>query len=103
MVRGSDLFTGVAHVCIVTADVDRLVRVFSDRYGVGPWRVYVYDRSNMTVDVDGEASDFTMRVALGSIGNCGIALIQPNSGTTTGYWDIDNVRLTASLPDVWMR
>jgi methylmalonyl-CoA/ethylmalonyl-CoA epimerase len=76
----TDLFTGVAHVCVVTADVDRSVRVFADRYGIGPWRVYVYDRSNMTVDVDGEASDFSMRVALGSVGNCGIELIQPTGG-----------------------
>ena len=75
-----DLFTGVAHVCVVTADVDRLVRVFADRYGIGPWRVYVYDRSNMKVAVDGEGSDFSMRVALGSVGNCGIELIQPTGG-----------------------
>jgi autotransporter-associated beta strand protein len=33
--------------------------------------------------------------------NIGIALIQPNSGTTTGYWDINNVRLTTSFPAVW--
>jgi autotransporter-associated beta strand protein len=31
----------------------------------------------------------------------GIALIQPNSGTTTGYWDISNVRLTSAFPSVW--
>jgi methylmalonyl-CoA/ethylmalonyl-CoA epimerase len=75
-----DLFTGVAHLCVVTADVDRLVRVFADRYRIGPWQVYVYNRSNMTVDVDGEASDFSMRVALGSVGSCGIELIQPTGG-----------------------
>ena len=33
--------------------------------------------------------------------NIGIALIQPDSGTTTGYWDINNVRLTSALPAVW--
>jgi autotransporter-associated beta strand protein len=33
--------------------------------------------------------------------NIGIALIQPHTGTTTGYWDIDNVRLTSALPAAW--
>ena len=33
--------------------------------------------------------------------NVGIALIQPNSGTTRGYWDINNVRLTSALPAFW--
>ncbi len=33
--------------------------------------------------------------------NIGVALIQPNSGTTTGYWDINNVRLTSALPAFW--
>ncbi len=33
--------------------------------------------------------------------NIGIALIQPNSGTTGGYWDVDNVRLTNALPAIW--
>ena len=28
--------------------------------------------------------------------NIGVALIQPNTGATTGYWDIDNVRLVAT-------
>ena len=33
--------------------------------------------------------------------NLGIALIQPDTGTTTGYWDINNVRLTSALPAFW--
>ena len=32
------LFTGANHVCIVTRDLDRAVRAWVERYGVGPWQ-----------------------------------------------------------------
>jgi methylmalonyl-CoA/ethylmalonyl-CoA epimerase len=72
------LFTGINHICIVTNDVDRSVRVWSDRYGVGPWSLYTKDASNMSAVVDGTPTEFAMRVAL-----CGVSptfrleLIQP--------------------------
>jgi methylmalonyl-CoA/ethylmalonyl-CoA epimerase len=72
------IFADVNHLCIVTRDLDRSVRAWSDRYGVGPWSVYTKDESNMSVVVDGVATSFAMRVAL-----CGISptfrleLIQP--------------------------
>ena len=31
------LFTGVKQIGIVTADLDRSVRIWQDKYGVGPW------------------------------------------------------------------
>jgi methylmalonyl-CoA/ethylmalonyl-CoA epimerase len=61
-------FTGVNHICIVTRDLDRAVRTWADRYGVGPWSVYAYDGTNMTASVDGEPSAFTMRAALAQLG-----------------------------------
>jgi methylmalonyl-CoA/ethylmalonyl-CoA epimerase len=71
-------FTGVNHICVATHDVDRAVRIWSDRYDVGPWQLWTKDSSNMTAAVDGEPADFAMRVAL-----CGLSpavrleLIQP--------------------------
>jgi sulfide:quinone oxidoreductase len=44
------LFTGGNHICIATRDIDRAVRVWWDRYGVGPWPVFSYDAANATVD-----------------------------------------------------
>jgi methylmalonyl-CoA/ethylmalonyl-CoA epimerase len=58
------VFTGVNHICIVTADLDGAVRRWWDRYGIGPWRVFSYDRSNMRAKVDGEAVEVKMRAAL---------------------------------------
>jgi methylmalonyl-CoA/ethylmalonyl-CoA epimerase len=60
----SPIFTGVNHICVVTRDIDRAVRAWSDQYGVGPWSLYTKDESNMAAIVDGVATAFAMRVAL---------------------------------------
>jgi methylmalonyl-CoA/ethylmalonyl-CoA epimerase len=72
------VFTGANHICIVTADLDAAVRRWSDRYRVGPWRVFTYDRSNMEAAIDGKPVDFQMRVALAELGaGFRIEIIQP--------------------------
>ena len=72
------MFAGVNHICIVTADLDGAVRRWSDRFRVGPWRVFTYDRSNMEATMDGEPVDFEMRVALAQLGDAlHIEIIQP--------------------------
>jgi methylmalonyl-CoA/ethylmalonyl-CoA epimerase len=76
--QADEIFTGASHVCVVTTDVDRAVRTYSDRYGIGPWRVYSYDRSNMAVSIRGNPVDFKMRVGLCQLGQTfSIELIQP--------------------------
>ncbi len=72
------IFAGINHICIATRDLDRAVRVWSDKYGVGPWRVYTYDSSNMSVSVDGDPTDFAMRVGLCQLGpTTRVEIIQP--------------------------
>jgi len=72
------VFTGINHVCVVTNDIDRAVRVWADRYGVGPWSLWTKDASNMTAVVDGEPTDFAMRVALCQLSpGFRLELIQP--------------------------
>jgi methylmalonyl-CoA/ethylmalonyl-CoA epimerase len=70
-------FTGINHICVVTGDLDRAVRTWADRYGIGPWRLYRYDRTNMEATVAGERVEFGMRVALCQLANARIELIQP--------------------------
>jgi methylmalonyl-CoA/ethylmalonyl-CoA epimerase len=70
-------FTGINHLGIVTADLDRAVRTWSDRYGIGPWRLYGYDSSNMSAQVDRERVEFDMRVGLCQLDNARIELLQP--------------------------
>jgi len=72
------MLTGLNHVCVVTADLDRAIRIWADRYGVGPWNVWTKDASNMTAAVEGRPTDFAMRVALASLpSGVRIELIQP--------------------------
>ena len=74
----ASVFAGANHICIVTADLDGAVRRWWDRYRVGPWRVFTYDRSNMEATMDGEPVDFEMRAALAQLGPAfRIEIIQP--------------------------
>lgn len=58
------LFTGLNHIGVVSNDIDRTVRVWSDKYGIGPWSLYTFDASNMSAKVYGKPIKFAMRVAL---------------------------------------
>jgi catechol 2,3-dioxygenase-like lactoylglutathione lyase family enzyme len=72
------MLNGLNHVCLVTADLDRAIRIWADRYGVGPWGVWTKDASNMTAVVKGRPTDFAMRVALASLpSGVRIEVIQP--------------------------
>ena len=72
------VFSGANHICVATNDIERAVRTWSDRYGVGPWSLWTKDASNMTADVDGWPTDFAMRVALCRLSpTFRIELIQP--------------------------
>jgi methylmalonyl-CoA/ethylmalonyl-CoA epimerase len=82
---GTPAFTGINHICVVTGDLDRAVRTWSDRYGIGPWRLYRYDRSNMAATVEGEGVEFEMRVALCRLANARIELIQPLDDDRSPY------------------
>ena len=58
------VFTDINHICVVTNDLDRVVRTWADRYGVGPWNIWTKDSSNMSAEVDGEPTDLGFRVGL---------------------------------------
>ena len=58
------VFTDINHICIVTTDLDRVVRTWADRYGMRPWNIWTKDGSNMSAKVDGEPTDLGFRVAL---------------------------------------
>jgi Glyoxalase/Bleomycin resistance protein/Dioxygenase superfamily len=75
------LFTGGNHICIATHDLDRAVRTWWDRYGVGPWRVYRFDPSTVSAEVDGRPAEFSMRAALAQVGpHFRVEIIQPLDG-----------------------
>jgi catechol 2,3-dioxygenase-like lactoylglutathione lyase family enzyme len=71
-------FSGVNHICVVTRDVDRTVRVWADRYNLGPWSVHTYDQSRVRAAVDGQPAEFGIRVGYCQFGpSTRIELIQP--------------------------
>ena len=75
------LFTGGNHICIATLDLDKAVRTWWDRYGVGPWRVYSYDPSTVSAEVNGRSVEFSMRAALAPMGpDFRVEIIQPLQG-----------------------
>jgi methylmalonyl-CoA/ethylmalonyl-CoA epimerase len=74
----------VLQLGIVTGDLDRAMRVWTEKYGVGPWQVSVYDRSNMSDwTVDDGPPEFEMRSAIAKLGGFMIELIQPTKGEST--------------------
>ena len=74
----SALFTGANHLCVVTGDMDRALRVWSDRYGMGPWEIWTKDGSNMSSVVDGEPNEYAMRAAMCQVSpTFRVELIQP--------------------------
>src|SRR4051794_18504877 len=72
------IFTGINHICIITHDLDRVVRTWADRYGTGPWNIWTKDKSNMSAEVDGEPTDIGFRVALCTVSpTFRLEIIQP--------------------------
>lgn len=75
--------TNIAQICILVPDLDKAMRNFYERFGVGPWSVYTYAKpfvKNMTRN--GKPCDYSSRIGLANIGNMRIELIQPLEGDT---------------------
>jgi hypothetical protein len=68
----------VMQLGIVSADVDRAVRTWADRYGVGPWSVFHFDPANMTeLTVGGRPVEYAMKIALAMLGPMMLEIIEP--------------------------
>ena len=75
------LQNGIAQIAILVPDLEKTVRNFYDRYGIGPWSFYTYERpliKNMTYH--GKEANYSMRIALANVGMLRIELIQPKGG-----------------------
>jgi methylmalonyl-CoA/ethylmalonyl-CoA epimerase len=72
------MFLGINHICVVTRDVDRAVRIWADRYGVGPWTVREYPPASIDVTLGETPTRFGMRVGLATLNaTTRIEIIQP--------------------------
>jgi hypothetical protein len=74
----SPSFTGINHVGVVTGDLDRAMRTWVERYGIGPWMVHTFDETNMSMVIDGDALPTAIRIASAFVGESfRIELIEP--------------------------
>lgn len=75
--------SNVVQICILVPDLDKAMRNFHEKFGVGPWSIYTYDKNfvpNMTRR--GKPCEYSSRIGLANIGPMRIELIQPLSGDT---------------------
>jgi len=77
------LKNGVAQIALVVKDLDETVKVWSDRFGIGPWSFYTYGSPLCTrMTRHGKPTEYTMRLALANAGPMRIELIEPGEGDT---------------------
>ena len=74
---------GIDQVALIVENLDKAMQKFSDRLGVGPWRIYTYGKPLVKkMAYRGQPADFAMRIALSSIGALNIELIEMIHGET---------------------
>lgn len=75
--------TNVAQVCILVPDLDAAMKNFYERFGVGPWHVYTYDKKFVPHQTrHGAPTSYSSKIGLANIGPLRIELIQPLEGDT---------------------
>ena len=72
------VFKEVLQVGLVVKDVDEAVRKYSEVSGIGPWEIHTMDNTNMRdTKVHGKNAEISMKLALTSVGNMQLELIEP--------------------------
>ncbi|KKB44853.1 VOC family protein [Bacillus thermotolerans] len=72
------LFTEVLQVGVVVKDLDQTMKTYADKYGIGPWNVYEFNKDTVAdMSIGGKRMDYAMRLALADIGGVQWELIEP--------------------------
>src|SRR3712207_6629593 len=73
----------VVQVCVVTRDIDRTIREYADRLGIGPWQVHTLAPPHLVrTKLRGKECTYSMKMALAFIGDMMWELVQPLRGPT---------------------
>jgi methylmalonyl-CoA/ethylmalonyl-CoA epimerase len=73
----------VAQICIIVPDIEKAVKTYWERFGVGPWHFYTYGKPLVRrMTRHGKSYNYKMKVALSYIGKMRIELIEPLEGDT---------------------
>lgn len=71
-------YTDVLQVGIICKDLESTLKTYTDKYGLGPWNRYRFDKDTVAdMKRMGKRVDYAMDLALGQIGNVQWELIQP--------------------------
>ena len=74
---------GTLQICVVTHDLDKAVRAYADRLGIGPWWIQDAKSPEMQdTKIRGVETPFSMRLALAWTGSMMWEIIQPLEGPT---------------------
>ena len=74
---------GVAQVAFVVKDLDETVKNYWEKFGIGPWTFYTYEKPFVPeMTINGKDADYSMRVALSYFGPMRIELIEQKRGDT---------------------
>ena len=75
--------TNIAQICVLVPDLDKAVRNYYHRFGIGPWTLYTYDSKFVPRQTrHGKPCSYASRIALANVGPMRIELIQPLEGET---------------------
>ena len=66
------------HTCFLVRDLEGTARKLSDALGIGPWNVWTITPAECRVH--GQASPFSFRAALATVGGGTFELVSPHSG-----------------------
>jgi methylmalonyl-CoA/ethylmalonyl-CoA epimerase len=79
----SFLDRGVAQVALVVENLERTVEQYWERFGIGPWHFYTYQKPFVPrMTRNGAPAEYSMRVALAHLGPTRIELIEQKAGDT---------------------
>jgi len=66
------------HTCFLVRDLEGTAQRLADSLGIGPWNIWTIEPAESTVR--GQASSFSFRVAMATVGGGTFELITPRSG-----------------------
>lgn len=72
----------IVHVCVVVRDVEKTAEAFSDKFGVGPWRIRVVHTLSSRASVRGEPADYTLKFGHARVGPVTLELVETVDGKT---------------------
>jgi hypothetical protein len=72
------LFTDTLQVAFIVRDLDEAMRVYVEKYGIGPWQIFQFNEGDAEDTVkDDEPATYAMRMAIANVGRLQWELIQP--------------------------